>query len=42
MYLNYRFDLPEYSLKYAGCSSVTTLSDKMAQDEESNTVFMTN
>ena len=42
MYLNYGFDLSEYSLKYAGCSSVATFSDEMAQDEESKTVFMTN
>ena len=42
MYLNYGFDLSEYLLKYAGCSSVATFSDEMAQDEESDTVFMTN
>ena len=42
IYLNYGFDLSESLLKYAGCSSVATFSDEMAQNEESDTVFMTN
>lgn len=38
-YANYGFDLSSYSLKYASCSSVSTFSDDLAQDEDSDTIF---
>ena len=40
-YGGYGFDISSYSLKYAGCSSIATYSDDLAQDEDSETVFET-
>ena len=40
-YDDYGFDVSSYSLKYAGCSSVSAFSDDMAEDEDSTTVFET-
>jgi len=41
VYLNYGFDLSEYSLKYATCSSIATFSDDMAADADTMTVLET-
>lgn len=38
-YSNYGFNITQYSLKYAGCSSIATYSDDLAQDEDATTVF---
>jgi hypothetical protein len=38
-YGNYGFDISSYSLKYASCSTVSTFSDDLAEDEDSTTVF---
>lgn len=40
-YAGYGFDMSTYSLKYAGCSSIATFSDDLAEDEDSETVFET-
>lgn len=40
-YSNYGFDISTYSLKYAGCSAISTYSDELAQDEDATTVFET-
>lgn len=40
-YSNYGFDISSYSLKYAGCSAISTYSDELAQDEDATTVFDT-
>jgi hypothetical protein len=40
-YSNYGFDISSYSLKYAGCSAISTYSDELAQDEDATTVFET-
>eukprot|EP00979_Chaetoceros_neogracilis_P003917 scaffold687_cov288-Chaetoceros_neogracile.AAC.9 len=40
-YANYGFNISAYSLKYAGCSSISTFSDDMAEDEDSTTVVET-
>lgn len=40
-YGDFGFDVSAYSLKYAGCSSVSTFSDDLAEDEDATTVFET-
>jgi len=40
-YGGYGFDLSSYSLKYAGCSAISTFSDDLADDEDATTVFET-
>jgi len=35
------FDISLYSLKYAGCSAISTFSDSLAQDASAKTVFKT-
>lgn len=39
VYNGYGFDLSAYSLKYASCSTVSTFSDDLAEDEDSSTIF---
>ena len=41
LYANYGFTISNYSLKYTSCSSISTFSDDLAQDEDSSTVFYT-
>ena len=40
-YSTYGFDMSSYSLKYASCSTISTFSDELAQDETSSTIFNT-
>ena len=39
--LSYGFDMSLYSLKYAGCSAISSFSDSLAQDASATTVFKT-
>ena len=38
-YSEYGFEMSSYSMKYAGCSSIATFSDELAEDEDAETVF---
>lgn len=40
-YSGYGFNISAYSLKYAGCSAISTYSDDLAQNEDASTVFDT-
>jgi len=40
-YDGYGFDISAFSLKYAGCSSISSYSDDLAADEDASTVFET-
>ena len=41
-YDGYGFDVANYSLKYEKCASISTYSDELAEDEESQTVLKVN
>lgn len=40
-YFGFGFDISQYSLKYTQCQAISTWSDELAEDEESQTVLKT-